>query len=133
MGLLSDRIGRHWILFASFAAIGASLLVLAFSTSMWHFCAFAILNTFLAVSWAIGPAYIVDIVPSGGVERAVSLFQALFWFGNVGGMASAGFALGRLGLTIPLLIGSLFPSAGAVLLLFDREKARQGERAGGLP
>ena len=81
----------------------------------------------------MGPAYIVDIVPKDGVDRGVSLFQTVYWFGNVAGMACAGFAFGRLGLTIPLLAASLFPAVGAVLLLFAREKTRRAENADSLP
>jgi MFS family permease len=133
MGWLSDRVGRRWILVASYAATGAGLLVLAFARSMWQFCAFAVLNAFLNVAWAVGPAYIVDIVPKESVDRSVSLFQTLYWLGNVAGMACAGFAFARLGLAIPLFIASLFPATGAVLLLFAREKTRRAENAGGLP
>jgi len=123
LGWLSDRVGRRWIMVVSYAATCAGLRVLSF----------AVLNAFLNVAWAVGPAYIVDIVPKDGVDRGVSLFQTVYWFGYVAGMACAGFAFARLGLTIPLLVACLFPAAGAVLLLFAREKTRRAENAGGLP
>lgn len=74
----------------------------------------------------------MDIVPKESVDRGVSLFQTFYCYGNVAGMACAGFAFARLGLAIPLFIASLFPAAGVVLLLFTREKTRRAENADGL-
>jgi len=127
MGWLSDRIGRRWILIASYAATGASLLLLAFSRSMWHFCAFAVLYSFFSVSTAIAPAYVVDINPHGNVGRGVSLVQSVFWVGSIASMASTGYAIERLGISTPILVSVFFPVAAAVLLLFSREKTRAKE------
>jgi len=123
MGWLSDRVGRRWILIASFSAISASLILLAFSRSMWQFCLFAVLFSFLNVPQAVGPAYVVDIDPSGNVGRGVSLFQSMFSIGNIAGMAAAGYAIERLGVFSPILVSGLLPIASAVLL-FLRERTR---------
>jgi len=124
LGWLSDRIGRRWILIGSFAAITGSLVLLSFSQSMWQFCLFALLFSFLSVPSSLGPAYVVDIDPTVNVARGVSLYQAMFWVGCIVGMASAGYAIERRGVALPLLISSVTPAVAAVLLLFVREKAR---------
>ena len=122
LGWLSDRIGRRRIMLVSFAATSASLLLLAFSRSTWQFFTFAILNAFIGVSWAVGPAFVVDIVPPGNVEKGVSLFQSMFWIGNIAGMACVGYAFEKLGITMPVLASCLFPIAGLTLLLLAKKK-----------
>ncbi|MBN1835521.1 MAG: MFS transporter [Spirochaetales bacterium] len=124
MGRLSDRVGRRWVLIGCFAATGASLFLLAFSRSLWHFCGFAVLYSFVGASQAIGPAYVVDIDPRGNVGRGVSLFQSTYWVGSIVGMASSGYAMQRLGMVTPILISGLFPAAAAVLLLASGGPAR---------
>lgn len=123
-GRLSDRIGRRWVLVASFLVTSASLVLLAFSRAFWQFCAFAVLNAFFGVSTAIGPAYVVDVDPHGNVGRNVSLYGSAFWVGCIAGIASLGYAFGKLGIPTPVLITSLFPVAAAVLLLIIREKTQ---------
>ena len=129
MGWLSDRVGRRWVLIASYAATGASVFLLAFSRSMWQFYAFAVLYSFFGASQAIGPAYVVDINPHGNVGRGVSLFQSIFWVGSIAGMASTGYAIERMGITIPILVSGFFPVAAAVLMLVSRGKTRPNEES----
>jgi predicted MFS family arabinose efflux permease len=129
MGWLSDRIGRRWVLFVCYAATGVSLFLLAFSRSMWQFCAFAVLYSAFAVSQAISPAYVVDANPHGNVGRDVSFVQSLFWVGSIAGMASTGYAIERLGITTPILVSGFFPVAAAILLLFSREQPRADEES----
>jgi predicted MFS family arabinose efflux permease len=127
MGWLSDSIGRRWVLIASFADVSVSLLLLAFSRSMWQFCAFVVLFSFLNVPQAVGPAYVVDINPAWNVGRGISLFQSKFCIGNIAGMAATGYAIERLGIFTPILASGLFPIAATVLLLFLREKTRPSQ------
>jgi MFS family permease len=125
LGWLSDRMGRRRIMVAVFLAVSASLVLLAFSGSLWQFAAFAVLYAFLSVPLGIGPAFVADIVPSGNVAKGVSLFQAMFWGGSIAGMALTGYAFERLGIPFPVLSSALFPIAGAILLSFIRENKRQ--------
>ena len=124
LGWLSDRIGRRWILIATYLLTSASLGLLAFSLDAWHFYVFAGLFAFIGIPFAVGPAYVMDIVPRESAARGVSLFQSLFWAGNIVGMAAGGIAFDKLGTSAPILFSSLFPIAGVVLLLLIREHAR---------
>ena len=124
VGLVSDRIGRRWALIGSYAITGASLILLAFSQSMWQFCAFSVIFSFFGVSQAIGPAYVVDLNPGGNVGRGVSLLQSMFWVGSIAGMASTGYAIDKLGINTPILVSGFFPVAAAILLLFRGGRAR---------
>jgi len=122
LGWLSDRIGRRWIIVATFLAVSSSLVLLAFSRSLWQFAVFAVLYAFISVPLGIGPAYVVDIVHSRNVAKGVSIFQAMFWVGSITGMAFTGYAFEKLGIPIPVLVSAFFPIVGAILLLFIREK-----------
>lgn len=125
LGWLSDRIGRRWIMIGTYLLTAASLVLLAFSRFSWHFYVFAGLFAFLAIPFSIGPAYVMDLVPRESAARGVSLIQAMFWTGNIGGMAAGGFAFDKLGTFAPLLFSSLFPIAGIIFLLLIRERAAE--------
>ncbi len=125
--ILSDRIGRRWVLIGSFFLTSASLVLLAFSSSLWQFCAFAVLNSFIGVSGAIGPAYVVDIDPSGNVGRNVSFFQSAFWVGCIPGMASTGDAMEKLGTATSMLFVGFLPVLAVVLLLLIRSQPHPGQ------
>ena len=77
-------------------------------------------TSFIVFSLAVGPAFVVDIVPPGNVEKGASLFQSMYWIGNIAGMACVGYAFEKLGITIPVLASCLFPIAGLSLLLADK-------------
>jgi MFS family permease len=122
MGWLSDRFGRRWILIASCAATSAGLVLLAFSRSLWQFFVFAVLFAFFGVPQGIGPSLVVDLDPATNVGRRVSLYGSMFWIGSIAGMASAGYAIERMGVINPILLSCLLPVTAAILLLFVREK-----------
>lgn len=126
LGWLSDKIGRRWIMITTYLLVSASLVVLAFSRTAWHFYFFAGLYAFLTIPPSVGPAYVMDIVPRDRAARSVSLFQAAFWVGSIAGMSASGIAFEKLGTFRPILLSSLFPIAGIVLLLLIRERARPG-------
>jgi MFS family permease len=122
LGWLSDKVGRRWVLVGSCALTGAALLVLGFSRLLWQFYAFAALMAFLSVPTAIGPAYLMDVVPRQSAARGVSFFQGVFWAGNIVGLVALGAAFERLGTVAPILYSALFPAAGIVLLLLIRTR-----------
>jgi MFS family permease len=124
MGWLSDKVGRKWVLIASCAAITASLLLLGFSRALWQFCVFAVLYSFLGLPPSVGPAYVVDVDPTGNVGRNVSLVQSAFWVGCIAGMACTGYAIERLGMGIAILVSASFPVVAVILLLLIKGKVR---------
>jgi MFS transporter, ACS family, hexuronate transporter len=124
MGWLSDRFGRRWMLIVSCAAIAVALVLLGFSRSLWQFFVFAVLFSFFSIPQGIGPSLIVDLDPAGNVGRRVSLYGSMFWIGSIAGMASAGYAIERMGTVTPMLLSCVLPVTSAILLLFVREKSR---------
>jgi MFS family permease len=121
LGWLSDKVGRRWVLVGCYLLTSAALLVLGLSQRLWHFYLFAGLIASLSGPGAVGPAYLMDVVPRENAARGVSFFQAIFWAGNIGGLVALGVAFGHLGTAAPLLYSALFPVAGIVFLLLIRE------------
>jgi MFS family permease len=129
MGRLSDKVGRRPVLIASFLVTTGSLVFLVFSRVFWQFCAFAVLNAFIGVFGAVGPAYVVDIDPQGNVGRNVSFFQSAGWVGNIAGIVGTRYAFEKLGTATSILIAGLLPVFAVVLLLLIRSKARANDQA----
>ena len=117
LGWLSDRVQRRGILGVAFLVSSASIVTLAFSREPWHFYGFAVLSAFSSIPFSIGPAFVLDVVPPRRAARAVSVFQGMFWAGNIAGMAASGVAFERLGTSVPLLFAAALPAASALLLL----------------
>jgi MFS family permease len=121
VGWLSDRVGRRSVMVGAFLLTGAGLLILRFSQQLWHFYLFSSLTAFISVAMAVGPAYLMDVVPREGTARGVSLFQAVFWAGNIAGMVILGLAFEH-GNAAPILASSLLPLAGIVFLLLIKKR-----------
>ncbi|HTZ51359.1 MAG TPA: MFS transporter, partial [Spirochaetia bacterium] len=117
LGWLSDRIGRKWILAGSYLVVSMGLLVLAWSHAFCQFGLFAALIAFLSVSLGIGPAFVLDVVPGRNAARGVSIFQSVFWGGNIAGTALLGLVYQRLGTVVPVIAAALLPVLGIGFLL----------------
>ena len=90
------------------------------SSQLWHFYLAIGMTSAIAVCMAVGPAYVMDVVPRASAALGVSLFQAAFWAGNIAGPVALGFAFERFGTAAPILASVLFPIAGVVLLMLIR-------------
>ena len=120
LGWLSDRVGRRKVIFASYLAGTACLLVLSVAQRFWHFCIAAAMLSLLTVSMSVGPALVADIVRREKVGTAVSLFQSMQWIGTILGFAYSGFASQYLGTRPALLMGSIAGVIAAVAALTAR-------------
>lgn len=114
MGWLSDQVGRKTFLYIGYLSIFASLVLLAFSKSLWHFWLVIILAT--GSSGSIGNAVVTDLLPKESLGKGLALFGATGWIGGVIGFTIAGFALQSLGLRPTFVIGGCL-ALGAVALL----------------
>jgi len=60
----------------------------------------------MAVSTAVTPALVIDLVPRSELERAMSLNSSIGWFGGILGFAGTGLLIQSLGLRPALAIGA---------------------------
>jgi MFS family permease len=124
LGWLSDRVDRSLLIAFCFFANMLGLVVLAASVSLWHFWLSAILLASVGVTFGIGPALMVDLVPPE------SMGTALAWYGfspTVGGLAGfvlTGYAFTAFGET-PTLVAAALLSLVAVVLATQVQRARR--------
>jgi MFS family permease len=115
-GWLSDRLGRQRFLALSFVATTAGILVLAFSTDLWHFWLASALFTLSFAGGPAGNALAADLLPPQSLGRGLGLCGATTWLGGIGGCVLTGYSVQGLGTTPTLLTGALLPLLAAGLL-----------------
>jgi MFS family permease len=120
LGWLSDRIGRRTVLIACYVCGAGSLVLLIVSSVLWHFWIVGVLLAVLGVSVSIGPAFIADLVPPAGVATALSLFQAAFYLGTIGGTSTLVPVAAAIGMPWTLAAAAAVTAVGVLLLLFVR-------------
>jgi len=76
----------------------------------------------LSVSLGIGPAFVLDVVSRENAARSVSLFQSVFWGGNIAGTAVLGLFFQRMGTVTPVLAAAVLPAMSIALLLLIRPR-----------
>jgi MFS family permease len=117
-GWLSDRLGRKPFLALAYLAGAAGLLLLALSSSLWHFwVAFSLLRVQGTVNTPVGNAFVTDLVPRTSLGRGIALFAGTAWIGGITGFAVTGQAVQSLGLGATFASAAVLPLASALLLL----------------
>jgi MFS family permease len=117
-GWLSDRVDRGRLLVAGYMLGVLSLLALMVSSALWHFWGTVILSyTSMAITSAVGPALVADIVPSSAIGKALSRFSATGWIGGIVGFAGTGYAIQALGLQPTFALGAFLSLAATVLVV----------------
>ena len=122
IGWLSDRMGRKLLILLSYFAFAISLLILNWSTLLWHFLVVSGLMSIAFISNSVGAAMVTDLADPDRLGLSMSLFQDMFWIGNVAGFAISGLMIQRFGISRTLLLGILPPSAAIILLLLVRTR-----------
>ena len=130
VGWLSDRRGRKVFLYIGYGIGAASVAVLAFSTALWHFWVFALLQSLSGcLTGPVGNALATDVLPPQALGKGLGVFSTAGWIGGIVGFALGGLALKSLGLT-PTLGIAIGMSLAAMLLLIPirpREKSDEQE------
>jgi MFS family permease len=118
IGSWSDRVGRTRFLLLGYVASAVGIVLLAPSTSLWHFWVAVILSTVASTTLsAVGPALVTDLVPREALGRGMSLYSMTSWIGAVIGFASTGHAIQRLGMLPMLIIAGMLPLISIALLM----------------
>ncbi len=124
MGWLSDRIDRKTFLFVGFLTALASLVLLAFSKSLWNFWfVFALLGISNG-SYGIGNAFVTDLVPRESIGKGLAVYGSAGWIGGVIGFAVTGYAVQNLGLLPTFIVGGCLAVAALGLLVSIPAKSR---------
>jgi MFS family permease len=118
VGRWSDRVGRTRFLLFSYLASTAGIVLLALSTSLWHFWVAVVLGTVgSTISSTVGPALVTDLVARGALGRGMGLYSATGWIGAVIGFASTGHTVQGVGMLPTLIAAAALPLISMALLL----------------
>lgn len=117
VGWLSDRIGRKYLLVASYGLLALSLLLMVFSTALWQFALVVVVRAISnASSGTLGPALLTDLLPKDRLPRALSLLNTTGWLGGVVSFAAMGNAVQQFGIINSIWTGVVLIATTAVLM-----------------
>jgi len=122
IGWLSDRVGRKLLMVVCYLAFAICMPILNLSRSLWHFWVFTVFMSLGFVSNTVGSALVTDLVQQDRLGWSMSLFQDMFWVGNVIGFAITGLLIENIGMPNTFLLGIIPPSVAIILLVFAKTK-----------
>ena len=118
LGGLSDRIGRKRLLVLTYVMGTLGLLILAWSTSIWHFwLASALRSAMFFSNNGIGSALVTDLVSKESLGKGIALFNSTAWLGGILGFGISGYAIQNIGIVPTLVIGSFLPLLAITLVM----------------
>ena len=103
-----------------YASYGLCMVLLAFSTSLWHFWVAIIFLKIGMVSMNVGAAFVADLVDQKALGRGMSLFQTMGFFALAVGCAVAGSAFQGFGIANASFMSTALPVIGIVLIISIR-------------
>jgi MFS family permease len=104
-------------LLLSYLISAAGLVLLSFSSALWHFwVAVALTGLSFSIGSTVGQALANDLIPRESLGRGLGLFGATSWMGAIVGFAGTGQAVQHLGLTPTLIAGATLPLISILLL-----------------
>jgi MFS transporter, DHA1 family, solute carrier family 18 (vesicular amine transporter), member 1/2 len=121
MGAMSDRIGRRVPLVAGMAALAASTLLFAFSSSLpWLFAARLVQGAADAITWAVGFALIADLYRPDERGRVTGIVMSGTSFALMFGPTLGGWLYELGGMRLPFLaVAALATLSGLAFLWLD--------------
>jgi MFS family permease len=123
LGWLSDRMSRYWLIVFCYICSAIGLAALAESGLLWHFWASAILLSGVGVSFGIGQALVIDLVPLEDLGRALSWYGFAPPLSGILGFVFAGYAIQSFGMK-PTLIAGTFLTLIAIALVIWVQQTR---------
>jgi MFS family permease len=133
VGPLSDRVGRKAVLLICYPSIAASLLILIWANSLWHFWLSLGLRAVIGSTLSMGSAFAADLLPRPALPAALSRLGAATWIGGVVGFAATGYAIQHLGLTFTLGMAAALLLIAIALVGAIRRPASDDGPAGDRP
>jgi MFS family permease len=125
LGWLSDRLGRKRLLIICYTSFVLCMIAFAVSKSLWHFWIAAGLLRIGNVGKDVGAAYITDLVNQESLGRGMSLFQGMFWIGQMIGYTVAGVEFEKLGIETALFLSAMLSVISIILMIFIRVEKQQ--------
>ena len=100
------------------------MLILAISTSLWHFWITAALSYVLFdVNRGIGSAFVTDLVSEESLGKGIALFNVMPWIGGILGYALTGYAIQIFGITSTFIAGAFLPFIAIIFIFLVKQNA----------
>jgi MFS family permease len=126
LGWLSDRMSRSWLIVICYICSAIGLAGLAESASLWHFWASAILLSGVGVSFGIGQALVIDLVPLEDLGRALSWYGFAPPMAGILGFVFAGYAIQSFGMAPTLIAGAILTLIAVALVIWVQQSRVPG-------
>ena len=101
------------------------MAILAVAGSLWHFWAATILMGIGYDGGTVATAFVADLIPPRALGRGVALLTGMGSVGLVVGLAGAGYAVQKLGVSTVMRISAALPLIGIALVSAVREPERR--------
>jgi predicted MFS family arabinose efflux permease len=125
LGWLSDRVGRKRMMVISYVSMGLCVIMLAVSTSLWHFWIAIIFLKLGLVSINVGPAFVADLVEPKALGRGASLFLSAHTIAIMIGFMVGGKAFQDFGIAPTSFFSTALPVIGIILIMLIRVKQQE--------
>jgi MFS family permease len=114
--------GRKLLLRLGCLAGLLSMLILAISTSLWHFWMTASLSFVLFdVNRGIGSAFVTDLVSEEFLGKGIAMFNVMPWIAGILGYALTGYTIQTFGVTSTFIAGAFLPFIAIIFMALIRQ------------
>ena len=120
-GILSDRFGRHGLIFAGFVALIAADIVLALATGIWQVMAGVVLwGLYMGLTQGVLTALVADTAPAELRGTAFGVFNLVSGIALLLASAIAGILWDRISPSAPFWAGAIVASAALCFWMLQR-------------
>lgn len=129
LGWASDRLNRKYLLIIGYLCYSGGLILLGFSSVLWHFHVVLILHG-IAVGCisSVGSAWVTDIIPVESLGKGLALFNTTTWIGGIAGFMAAGMLEERVGSLLTCIIGCCLGLVAVAILPPYRKPDGAGDK-----
>lgn len=125
LGWLSDRKGRKRMIEISYTSMGLCMVMLAISSSLWHFWIAIILLKLGLVSMNVGQAFVADLIEPKALGRGASTFFATQFIAQTIGYIVGGKAHQDFGIAPTSFVSTALPVIGIILIMLIRVRKKE--------
>ena len=124
VGWLSDRIGRRWLLIASYVMISLGSLMLISAVTIGQIWLATAVFALSGAAVSLGFAYVTDLASPSSLASAMSRFSATPWVAGVIGFGATGFVIQGVGLPMTFALSAALPIIAIMFMLMIRRSAQ---------
>ncbi|MFC1771691.1 MFS transporter [Candidatus Margulisiibacteriota bacterium] len=123
---LLDHVKHKPLLIYTYVLQIIFLVILANASILWHFwIASIVMGVFYILVNSVGQTITTDIVPKKSLGKALALYNTTLYLGSILGDSYIGFAIDKLGNSLPFMIAAILPIVALILIIPVKLKNKQ--------